>query len=371
MVDININLRLTLLNHPDVLLFPILVTAGPTVRTLAEHLVYELFPMLVAPRASQAAEMLLEHAKPDLRSATPDLTKDIQIDTIDAESFAQLFEDFGSFCDDITSHLDDYVGKSSEPQKLLTSLFRVLRWFCVRSPTVLPAVVDKIWRLFVALGKSEWRGGCNLCESFRCIVALPREPRISLLRQNVQDLAAVLFPLDFGSEVRLNATIFLDILTYTAAHLPGMRDVPAFRATFRDFWMVPICDEGQSWLVSKLADLAATPQIPAAILSLVDVLDEDCLPVTMLPVVLDGVTRGPAVLPLFRTAMMLCEMAFAESPVLDLILEMCGAALFETLGGLIIDDSEAAEVCTAAVPSLCALFGSPLAKPYRSQLKSF
>jgi hypothetical protein len=371
MIDIDVNLRVSLLMNPETLLCPIVVNSNPVVRSLAEHLVYELFPTLVAPRANQSAEALLNDVSDDLIVPIPDLSKEIQVDPVDADSFTQLAIDFATFCTEIASHLDIYVGNNPDSQRILAPLFRIMRWFCLRSNELSHIINDQIWQLFIILGKSEWRGGCNLCESFRCIVTLPREIRTRLLSQNIADLVIVLFPLDFETHVRLNATIFIDILMYAATYLPGMRDNDSFKETFRNFWMIPICDEQQVWIVSKLADLGSSSQIASVILSLLYLVEEDCLPVTVLPFILEGVIPRNVILPFFKTAMALCEMAFVESAVLELILEICAGLMFEKLRGLIGNEREAIDVCKSALPSLCALFLSPIAKTYRKQLSEF
>jgi ubiquitin C-terminal hydrolase len=369
-IDVDVNLRVTLLTNPDVLLCPMVVFARPSVRGIAEQLTYELFPTLVSPHPEHSAEVLLEERPPQPRAdADRDIAKDILVDATDAPTFTRLADDFAAFCARVAEQLPAHVGASAEPRQALTSLFRVMRWLCVRSASVSPGFVEGVWQLFAALGASEWRGGCNLCEGLRCVVALPRDARARLLADPA--LAAALFPLDFEADVRLNATIFLEALTYAGAHFPAMRDGAAFRESFRNFWTVPIYDDRQSWIIPKLADLGSVAQVSAAVLALLDVFEGDCPPVTVLPVVLDGAIPAGALVPVCRTAVMLCEMACADSAALELVLDVCGAPMFEALGRAVGENAAAAAVCAAAVPSLCAVFRAPAAAAYRQQAADF
>jgi hypothetical protein len=368
-LDLDASLRLTLLTNAEVLLCPMVVSARPAVRGIAERLVYELFPTLVSPHPSHAAEALLPDRPPLRADADRDVTKDLQVDAADSATFAQLADDFAGFCVCVANQLPVYVGANSEPQHALTSLFRIMRWLCVRAASVSPCFVEGIWQLFARLGASAWRGGCNLCEGLRCIVALPREIRGRLLADPA--LASALFPLDFETDIRLNATIFLEALTYAASQFPAMRANAAFCASFASFWAVPIYDDRHAWIIPRLADLGSVPQVSSAVLALLDVFEGDCPPVTVLPVVLDEAIPASAMLPICRTVIMLCEMACADSVVLELVLDICGAVMFESLNRFLEEEVATVAVCVAAVPSLCALFRAPIAAAFRQQVGDF
>jgi hypothetical protein len=362
LLDMDYNFKLRLLLFPKILVCPLLVAPDFSTRVMAERIIYDLFPTMVPPRNSEMAEVLLESEQYNF--GDQGTVSDFQIDSLDADNFRHLMSEVGDFCGEVGSDLPD-------GQHRLSSLFRVIRWGLTRFESIAQAVGGPLWSLFIAVGASEWRSGCNLYESIRAIASLPCVMRDSLIRGNLATFSAAVFPIDFEQETKLHATIFLDILFHFAAYLPLLKTETGFCETFRAFWDIPIGDEDQAWIVSRVDELGSSIQIAASVSQLVGVFQCDCLPLSILPILVRASLAGPPLLPVLRTVMVLCDMLFAESGVVELILDLCAAELFDGLRPLLKGSGDAVRVCRDSLQSLCALFLSPNSFEYRQHVLEF
>jgi hypothetical protein len=362
LLDMDYNFKLQLLLFPKILVCPLLVAPEFSTRVMAERIVYDLFPTVVPLRNSEMPELLLESEKYNFVDQAA--VSAFRIDCTDADNFTHFMDEVGDFCRDICSDLP--CG-----QHQLSSLFRIVRRGLTCFESIAQAVGHPLWQLFVAVGVSEWRGGCNLYESVRAIASLPHLMRDSMIRGDLAAFSAAVFPLSFKQETKLHAMIFLDIVFHFAVYLPLLKTETAFCETFRAFWDIPMADEDQGWIISQVGELGASVQIATSVSKLVDVFQCDCLPLSILPILVKASLAGPPLLPVLRTMMVLCGMLFAESGVAEVVLDLCAADLFNLLRPLLRGNGDAVKVCRDSLPSLCALFLSPSSFEYRQHLLEF
>jgi hypothetical protein len=192
-----------------------------------------------------------------------------------------------------------------------------------------------------------------------------------MIRGDLAAFSAAVFPLSFKQETKLHATIFLDIVFHFAVYLPLLKTDTNFCETFRAFWDIPMADEDQGWILSRVDELGSSIQIATSMSKLIDVFQCDCLPLSILPILVKASLAGPPLLPVLRTVMVLCDMLFAESGVVELILDLCAAELFDGLRPLLRGNGDAVKVCRDSLSSLCALFLSPSSFEYRQPVLEF